>query len=436
MARKYHITPQGPRPCSADPAKPNSRGCAYGDSAIHFDNMADAMETYQEGLQEKFGEFHVLIRPSVVEKGRRLGYQGLDGVEKVKASPQVTSAVSALKTIKDHARQAIAEIREQRPEAKRTPALPETIATRPLVEEPLTPEEAEAEAESRRVFVERAQTESGPEYRERLLGKRGSQIAPRKAEPEQVKQTTDLIAANASARRHGRRRKSKMESLKGSLSRAGISTRRMIGNATDRSVAAGRKASSSTKAAVSNSVLTSRAAVNVAKRQAAEKMSTAGAAASKRMSQMSIPAGHIRPGDTFDGTIVHSVEQDSNGKVKIRYKAKPGGPLFSATVDQNKAMRVDRKTRREARNSRISNSLPKPISRTELSSKIKRATSAQIQMLKPVRSELRFEAIEVSMKREQRAEKQRELVGKLKAMRNASATSNNPAQSAKIPVGV
>lgn len=435
MARKYHITPQGPRPCSADPAKPNSRGCAYGDSAIHFDNMADAMETYQEGLQEKFGEFHVLIRPSVVEKGRRLGYRSLDGVEKVKASPQAALVVGTLKTLKSHALQAVAEIREQRSDLKRTPALPETVETRPLTEEPLTREESEAEKESRRVFVERAQSETGPEYRERLLGKRGAQIAPTKAEPEQVKQATDLIAANTAAR-HGRRRKTKMESFKGSLTRVGVSTRRMIGNVGDRSVAAGRKASTNTKAAVSNSVLTSRAAVNVAKRQAAEKITTAGAAASKRMSQMSIPAGHIRPGDTFDGTIVHSVEQDSDGKVKIRYKAKPGGPLFSATVDQNKAMRVDRKTRREARNSRISNSLPKPISRTELSSKIKRATNAQIQMLKPVRSELRFEAIETSIKRQQRADKQRELIGKLKAIRNASATSNSPAQPAKVPVSV
>ena len=463
MARKYHITPEGPRPCSADPSKANSRGCKYGDSAIHFDNMADAMGTYQEGLQEKFGEFHVLIRPSIAEKGRRLGYQSMDVVEKVKASPQAEAAVNTLKTIRRQALLAAAELRGQYAEGSRQPILPDTIETRPL-DEPLSKEDAEAEELSRKFFVARAQSETGPEYRTRLLGKRGLRIASPVAAAEQVEQTSDLVAANTAARGRRRKKLGPIASTRRLLSDAGIATRKLIGTAAGRGLAGTRKATAQARSVAANSVLTSRAAIAVAgdrisatslsaKQNASaativardkalragvlakQKASAAGEAASVRISQMNIPAGHIRPGDTFDGTTVHSVEQSSDGNVKIRYRAKSDGPLFSATVSSEKSMRIDRKTRRQARNSRIANSLPKPISRTELSSKLKKATSAQIAMLKPVRSELRFESIEKSIGRQERADRQRELIGKLKSIRRVPNSSMASENVAKVPAG-
>lgn len=41
MAARFHLTPEGPKPCSVDPANPKSRGCGYGDGG-HYGSPAEA----------------------------------------------------------------------------------------------------------------------------------------------------------------------------------------------------------------------------------------------------------------------------------------------------------------------------------------------------------------------------------------------------------
>ena len=50
---------------------------------MHFDRFDDAMEVYTDNLKEAFGEFHVLVRPSALERTRRVGYRSLDGIDAV-----------------------------------------------------------------------------------------------------------------------------------------------------------------------------------------------------------------------------------------------------------------------------------------------------------------------------------------------------------------
>ena len=41
MANRFHLTPEGPKPCSVDPANPSSRGCSYG-AGGHYGTVAEA----------------------------------------------------------------------------------------------------------------------------------------------------------------------------------------------------------------------------------------------------------------------------------------------------------------------------------------------------------------------------------------------------------
>jgi len=49
MASRYHLTPEGPRPCSVDQTNPRSRGCSYGADG-HFGALQDADVAYGEQM--------------------------------------------------------------------------------------------------------------------------------------------------------------------------------------------------------------------------------------------------------------------------------------------------------------------------------------------------------------------------------------------------
>lgn len=46
MAARFHLTPEGPKPCSVDPANPKSRGCGYGDGG-HYGTAAEAGTAFE-----------------------------------------------------------------------------------------------------------------------------------------------------------------------------------------------------------------------------------------------------------------------------------------------------------------------------------------------------------------------------------------------------
>lgn len=46
MAARFHLTPEGPKPCSVDPANPKSRGCGYGDGG-HYGTAAEAEAAFE-----------------------------------------------------------------------------------------------------------------------------------------------------------------------------------------------------------------------------------------------------------------------------------------------------------------------------------------------------------------------------------------------------
>lgn len=46
MAARFHLTPEGPKPCSVDPANPKSRGCSYGDGG-HYGTAAEAESAFE-----------------------------------------------------------------------------------------------------------------------------------------------------------------------------------------------------------------------------------------------------------------------------------------------------------------------------------------------------------------------------------------------------
>lgn len=46
MATRFHLTPEGPKPCSVDPANPKSRGCRYGDGG-HYGTAAEAESAFE-----------------------------------------------------------------------------------------------------------------------------------------------------------------------------------------------------------------------------------------------------------------------------------------------------------------------------------------------------------------------------------------------------
>lgn len=418
MATEYHLTPEGPRRCSVDRSNPNSRGCPLG--GTHFDSFDDAMEVYTEDLRNTFGDFHVLVRPSGVERIRRAGYRSLDGIEKVKANPQVEATVKTLKTLRAKAREAISEIKGHYSgvaDPRRASTLPESVATEPLIQE--EPEDREAEAVSEEVFS-RGEPESMQDFSSRILA-RASETSF-KMEPMDRSEIDGIIEA-IEAREKARstpapKREKPIRNYRAAISK-GVRTAK----------AQARALPQNAKRKLSDAGYTVRASASVAKDVAAIKLRSAGAMAQagfgevqQRAARMSIPAGHIRPGDTFDGTRVRAVEAIGGGKVKISYQAQAGGPVLATTVAGDRSMRVDRKTRRESRNARIASKVAKPIARSKaLSQRLTTASSEQLSALGNIRRrDQRFGSVNRSIQQHERTLRQRELIGKLRELRTSS----------------
>lgn len=49
MATRFHLTPEGPKPCSVDPANPSSRGCSYGEGG-HYGTVAEAEVAFADQM--------------------------------------------------------------------------------------------------------------------------------------------------------------------------------------------------------------------------------------------------------------------------------------------------------------------------------------------------------------------------------------------------
>ncbi len=49
MAARFHLTPEGPKPCSVDPANPSSRGCSYGEGG-HYSTVAEAKSAFADQM--------------------------------------------------------------------------------------------------------------------------------------------------------------------------------------------------------------------------------------------------------------------------------------------------------------------------------------------------------------------------------------------------
>lgn len=429
MAVVYHLTPEGPRRCSVDPSNPNSGGCKY-EGGMHFDRFDDAMEVYTENLKETFGEFHVLVRPTVVEQARRLGYRSLDGIETVKANPQVQAAVENLRTAASKARAGLKELRPGKPAP-----LPESVETVPL-EELVEPEELEQEAATVEIF-DSGREESLADFASRITrqGSSSSFSLPpldqdRLDRSLAILERAELIRKMPPQRKGDRfraYRSSVRRRVSTAASRAEAAATRAVVQGTSRTgrslVSAGyavRATASVAKDAAALRTMVATARVQDGARSAAAAATTAGRNIQQRAARMSLPAGHIRPGDTFDGTTVRGVESLDDGRVKISYQVKAGSPVLATTVAGDRSMLVDRKTRRQARNSRISSSAARPIARTRaLSQRVARASSEQLALLRPVlRQDVRFGSIERSIRQHERDVRQRELIEKLRRLRS------------------
>lgn len=460
----YHLSVKGPRPCSA-----TVRECPVG--GAHFGSMDEAMEGYQEKLREQFGEFHVLIRPTVGERVRRAGYSLQD---KIESRPAGLEAIESLKHMREsarHARRMVQVARGSQAQPSRGPQLP--VATEPLEQQVDTPEEQEAVAASQEGFEEPL---DGKAFLAMLEGRSREHAARSAAMGMPKADTSRADAVHAQAQRAG----AALGALKGRpsigkrfgnrVSRAGSDAReavsvlkgrvaratRIIGARTQRGLANGARSMATrgsqglravkTRAVEVGSgihhgyVDTSRKALEA--RRVLQARAAEGARTVRlRASRMAVPAGSIRPGDTFGSSRVKSVEDAGDGMRKIYYTVGTGGPVLSTKIPADRKMAVDRKTRRETRNSRIASQVKSsPIS--QKLSAVTRATSQQLMAVRSYysRTDLRFDGFERARAREDRLLKQRELMAKLKSTRTLrasvpvreKATSEQPRQTASV----
>lgn len=429
MAVEYHLTPEGPRRCSVDRSNPNSRGCKY--EGMHFDRFDDAMEVYTENLKETFGEFHVLVRPSTVERARRVGYRSLDGIETVKANPQVQAAVESLKSAVSKARVTVQEFRGGKPAS-----LPETIAIEPISE--IDPEEIIAEENTVEIF-DSGKEESLADFGARISSQGSS--SPFYLPPLDRSKLDRALAViehrelirSLPPQKRGERFRAYRSSVRRKVSTAAFRAEAAVTGAviqgasrTGKGIVSAGYAARATASVVKDTVMLRTMVASARVQDSARGVATAaanvGRSAQQRAARMSIPAGHIRPGDTFDGTTVRGVESLEDGRVKISYQVKPGGPVLATTVAGDRSMLVDRKTRRQARNSRLSASAAKPIARTrELSQRVVRASSEQLALLRPIRNQdVRFGSIERALRQHERDVRQRELIERLRGLRSST----------------
>lgn len=432
MAKEYHNTPNGPRPCRVDKSNPNSRGCPLG--GAHFDNFSDAMEAYSENLKETFGEFHVLVRPSTIEKGRRLSYKSLDSIEKVKASPKVSEAVQSFQIIKNKAREARSEIRGIKGSAKEqaisTP-ITEAVDTKPLG---VVAEDERAQKNSEETFSPR-RSESLVGFGSRVMAESRTSTLPFQTRPLDRTQLDQAVNAINARYKQPVKKPSVKARASAALNNYKSKVSRKVRTAKTLASTAIKDRARAERNRLSNADYAIRASASVAKdvlalqsraklAQAKSKANDLKSKAVTRAARMNVPAGHIRPGDTFDGTTVRGVESLGGGKLKISYHAKPGGPVLSTTVAADRVMSIDRKTRREARNARLASKVAKPIAQTrEFSNKVVKASSNQLQSFKGFKSkDQRFASVEKAIAQEARIARQRELVEKLRSLRVGSTS--------------
>lgn len=429
MATEYHLTPEGPRRCSVDRSNPRSRGCPLG--GTHFDSYEDAMEVYTEDLQKTFGDFHVLVRASSKERIRRVGYRSLDGIERAKASPQVKRAVSNLKAASTRARSALAELQgryrgEAEADSQRSSTLPETVATEPLAE--MDGADSEAEELSERTFST-GEAETMASFGARMMANSNEasfSMAPLdRSEIDRAIaniEARDMIRKTPAPKRPDRI-KAYRSAKKRRVAIAKVQTRSAISSSTATAKRRLSDAGYAVKATASVARETAELQARVAAGRLQDGAQDIGSAAQRRAKLMSLPAGHIRPGDTFDGTTVRAVELVGNGKVKISYQAKPGGPVLAATVPGDRSMSVDRRTRREARNTRISSKIARPVAQTRgIYERVAKASEDQLSLFGSIlQRDQRMGAVDRSIRQHERRVRERELIQKLKDLRSPAA---------------
>lgn len=397
---------------------------------MHFDSFSDAMEVYGESLKETFGEFHVLVRPRSSERLRRAGYISLDGIEKIRSSEAVQSAVRSLRGSTERARQARRAV-ESRYEELRNPrqpqGLPETVAVEPL--SPLSePQENLLAEEATREAFSSGTAETMQSFARRVAGgeARGS-FSYSPMDRKALDDNFDLLSRAQRIKDLPRVPSYKeQKKLKERLDRAKRPQRITLRKKAARGAA---RLSGKALRATGRGMVTAgyavratadvgREAASMRSQQLASRAQSTATVVKRRAALMSIPASHIRPGDTFDGTRVRAVEALGDGRVKISYQAEAGGKLLATTVDQNRSMRVDRKTRREARNSRIGLAVARPLNRVKDGSmRIAKISGEQLSLMRPIRSaDLRYGSIEASIREAQRTRRQIELEGELKSL--------------------
>lgn len=455
----YHLSAQGPRPCSA-----TVRDCPVGGD--HFGSMAEAMEGYQEKLREQFGDFHVLIRPTTGERVRRAGYSLRD---KLEARPAGLEALEALRHMREsarHARKMIQVARSSQLQQNQEPQLP--VATSPLEQQVDTPEDQEAVSASQESFEEPLDgkaflamlEESSKEHaaRSAAMGMPKADTSRADAIHAQSQRAGAALRAlenrSSIGKKFGREAATDARAAVGVLRERAARATRAIGFRAQRKLASsvesmaarssqGLQAVKTRAIEAGNGIHQSYVDASLkatAARKALQARAAEGARTVKlRASRMTVPAGSIRPGDTFGNSRVKSVEDLGDGIRKISYTVGSGGPVLSTKVPADRKMAVDRKTRREARNSRLASQLKSsPIS--QRLSEVTSATSQQLMAMRSYyhRSDLRFDGFEKAMAREDRLLKQRELIAKLKSTRSlrssvpAKATSAQPRQSVSV----
>lgn len=78
---RYHLAPQGPDICRADPSNPKAKGCPYGGvsgSENHFDTMAEAESAYERKMES---EGNGLVASAATSEPRLTALQsGIKGV--------------------------------------------------------------------------------------------------------------------------------------------------------------------------------------------------------------------------------------------------------------------------------------------------------------------------------------------------------------------
>lgn len=93
--RKFHITADGPKVCTAE-----VRDCIYGE---HVQKFTDAQALYEKKISEAFGESNVTktLKKKIETRGYEIDEQARETIARIKASPQAVKTVELLTKIKE-----------------------------------------------------------------------------------------------------------------------------------------------------------------------------------------------------------------------------------------------------------------------------------------------------------------------------------------------